>query len=210
MILKKTGKMYEPVHTRAFRFYMRTNIAPKALVWADNLTKKETAMSYTYNKMPKVAEITKAFRRAITKDIREHGLTWDDFANQIGLSRGTLENKLKPASPYDLTLTEAIHIIDITGDYGPLEEIARRYGFILCGEDGATRPRCDGDVVMSVTIGALDLGAVFGDLEKIVSEAVKDGQIDENEADAIEKVAYEIRKLAKQLEEIAKERKKEG
>ena len=162
-------------------------------------------MSYTYNKMPKVAEITKAFRRAVTKDIREHGLSWDDFAHQIGLSKGTLENKLKPASPYDLTITEAIHIIDITGDYAPLEEIARRYGFILCSPDG--EHVADGDPVSIVTIGTLELGVVFGELEKKVKEAIEDGEIDESEADSIGQIVYDIRKLAKRLEDFAKRAK---
>lgn len=159
-------------------------------------------ISYTYNKMAKIQELCKIIRGSIVKDVRRNGLSFADFAHEIGLSQGTLENKLKPASPHDVTVTELIHIMDITADYAPLEYIARRYGFILCKAE-EERSRIENTTAF-VTINTLDLGAVFGELERIVKEAIEDGQIDERESKEISDIAYEIRKLAKKLEEIAK------
>ena len=159
-------------------------------------------MSYTYNKMPKIQELCKLTRRAITKDIRRNGLSLEDFAHELGLSAGTLENKLKPASPYDLTITEFIHILDITADYELLEFLAKRYGFILCKPEDE-KPKVENPATF-VTINTLDLGSVFGELEKIVKEAIEDGVLDEEERNDIGEVAYQIRKLAKRLEESVK------
>lgn len=158
-------------------------------------------VSYTYNKMAKLQELCKIIRGSIVKDVRRNGLSFADFAHEIGLSQGTLENKLKPASPHDVTVTELIHIMDITADYAPLEYIARRYGFILCKAE-EERPSIENTTAF-VTINTLDLGAVFGELERIVKEAIEDGEIDESESKEISDIAYEIRKLAKRLEEIA-------
>jgi len=156
-------------------------------------------MSYTYNKMQKLKDLCKSIRATITKDIRSNGLSLEDFANEIGLSAGTLENKLKPASPYDFTITEFIHILDITGDYAPLEFLAKRYDFRLCKPD-TTKSECD-NLILAVTLKTFDLEELQGNLAKTIKEAIQDGEIDESEKEEIKNLAYELRKLAAELEE---------
>jgi len=159
-------------------------------------------MNYTHNKAPKDRELLKTIRRSIIKDIRRNGLTMEDFAHEIGLSEGTLENKLKPAmATSDVTISEFIHIMDLTADYSPLEYIAKRYGFTLCRPKTEESKKAD---AMDLAIKTLDLEATHGDLAKEVKEAVKDGVIDEQEKRAIKEKAYELRKLAAELEESVK------
>ena len=159
-------------------------------------------MSYTFNKMPKIHELCKLIKKVIVKDTRDNGFTREEFANEIGLSEGTLENKLKPASPYDLTLHEFIHILDLTGNYEPLEYIAKRYGFTLCRPD--TEPQESNDPITIVMLKALGLEEVQGDLAHTVKDAIQDGEIDEDEKRAIKDVAHKLRKLAAELQESLK------
>ena len=160
-------------------------------------------MSYTYNKAPKDRELLKAIRGVIVKDIRQNGLTMKDFAHEIGLSEGTLENKLKPAmATSDITISEFIHIMDITGNYYPLELIAKRYGFIL-SKPSVKKEEID-DLTVAVTIKTLGLEELHGLLAKTVKEAVKDGVLNNNEKEQIKDIAYQFRKLAAELEESMK------
>ncbi|WP_201335142.1 MULTISPECIES: phage regulatory CII family protein [unclassified Nitratiruptor] len=126
----------------------------------------------------------------------------EDFAHEIGLSEGTLENKLKPASPYDLTLTEFIHIMDITAAYSPLEYIAKRYGYTLCKPE--TNPQKSDDPVIAVTLQAFSLEEVQGSLAKTIKEAIADGVLDEAEKSQINDIAHQLRKLAAELQESLK------
>ncbi len=78
--------------------------------------------SYTHNKRPKDTKLCQTIRRSINISRKLQSFTWDDAANELGLSGGTLDNKLKPAKhENDITLSEFIHILEITGDYEPLE-----------------------------------------------------------------------------------------
>ncbi len=157
-------------------------------------------MSYTYNKAPKDRELLKTIRRSIVKDIRRNGFTMEDFAHEIGLSEGTLENKLKPAmATSDITLSEFIHIMDLTADYSPLEYITKRYGFTLCKPKIASQTA--NDPIINVVIHSLNLEEAQGDLAKAIKEAIKDGVLDEDEKKEIKDLAYELRKLAVSLEE---------
>jgi len=160
-------------------------------------------LSYTYNKAPKDRELLKTIRGSIIKDIRRNGLTMEDFAHEIGLSEGTLENKLKPAmATSDITISEFIHIMDITADYSPLELIAKRYGFRLSKPD--IKKEEAGDLAVAVTIKTLGMEELHGVLAKTVKEAIKDGVIDDGEKEQIKDIAYQFRKLAAELEESMK------
>ena len=161
-------------------------------------------MSYTYNKAPKNREILKAIRASITKDIRSNGLSLEEFAHEIGLSEGTLENKLKPSMhTSDITLAEFLHIIDITGDYKALELIAKRYGFVLA-KAKTTQTKTD-DIKTSVMLKTLNLESEHGKFAKVLQEALEDGVIDDDERNHMREVAYTLRKLALDLEETLKD-----
>ena len=69
--------------------------------------------------------------------IAHHGLgsgktlTAINAANELGLSHGTLEQKLKPSADNDITVTEWNHHLDLTGDFSTLEYFALKHGFEL-------------------------------------------------------------------------------
>ncbi len=159
-------------------------------------------MSYTFNKKPKDKELCKLISASITKDIRENGLDKEEFANSIGLSLGTLENKLKPSSPNDFTITELIDLMDTTGDYRVLEYIAGLYGFVL-QKAKTERSRCE-DTITHIVIGSLELESSLGDLASTIKDAIKDKKIDENEAKDIKQKTREVRKKAVNIEEFLK------
>ena len=159
-------------------------------------------MSYTYNKKQKDKELCKLISASITKDIRETGLDKEEFANSIGLSLGTLENKLKPSSPNDFTITELIDIMDTTGDYRVLEYIAGLYGFVL--SKATSEEKSFTDTITHIVISNFELEESLGDLAHTIKEAIKDEKIDEDEAKEIKKKTAEVRKKAVNIEEFLK------
>ena len=167
-------------------------------------TRKESIVSYTYNKAPKNREVLKAIRASITKDIRSNGLSLEEFAHEIGLSEGTLENKLKPSMhTSDITLAEFLHIIDITGDYKALELIAKRYGFILAKSEVSKTEKTD--LNTSVMLKTLSLESEQGRFAKVLKEALEDGVLDAVERKKMSDIAYTLRKLALEIEEELKD-----
>jgi len=163
-------------------------------------------MSYTFNKAPKDKDLLKLIRRAITKDIRENGLTEDDFANEIGLSAGTLANKFKPSCDTNvLSLDEFIHILDITADYEPLEYIAKRYGFTLCRPDDRGEQAEDPELV--VMRSALDIGSHLGRLDELARKILEDGIVDEDERRDYAQMLYELGKVVVQYEITLRQRR---
>ncbi len=163
-------------------------------------------MEYKYNKAPKDKDLLKLIKRAITKDMRANGLTEDDFANEIGLSAGTLANKLKPSCDTNvLSLDEFIHILDITADYEPLEYIAKRYGFTLCRPDERGEQAEDPELV--VIRSALDIGSHLGRLDELARKILEDGIVDEDEKRDYAQMLYELGKVVAQYEITLRQRR---
>ena len=163
-------------------------------------------MDYKYNKAPKDKDLLKLIRRAITKDRRANGLSPEDFANEIGLSAGTLENKLKPSCDVNvLSLDEFIHILDITADYEPLEYIAKRYGFTLCRPDERAGRIDDPEVV--VMRSALDIGSHLGRLDELARKILEDGIVDEDERRDYAQLLYELGQVVVQYEITLRQKK---
>jgi len=86
---------------------------------------------YIHNKQPKDINLLKILRRTISLDKKRNAFTTEDFANEIGLAPGTLDNKLKPSSDIDMTISEFIHILSITGDTSALDYIASLFDKVL-------------------------------------------------------------------------------
>lgn len=86
---------------------------------------------YLLNKQPKDPRFLAAFRKAFNKDRKNNSFTPEESANEMGLTIGTLEQKLKPSAENDITVTEWNHHLDITGDFSTLEYFAFKHGFEL-------------------------------------------------------------------------------
>ncbi|NPA64467.1 MAG: hypothetical protein GXO16_05790 [Epsilonproteobacteria bacterium] len=157
---------------------------------------------YQHNKAPKDRDLLKLIRKAIKKDCLRNGFDFEDFANELGLSAGTLDNKLKPSCDVNvLSLDEFIHILDITADYEPLEYIARRYGFRLCRPEGEIE-KPTGDLLDYLTQKVFQIVDEMGKLAQKTREAVRDGELSDQERKEIVDLAFHLRKLAAELEQI--------
>ena len=78
--------------------------------------------SYTENKRAKDTKLCQMITKTLTKDRRENSYSKEEQAEELGLNVGTLSNKLKTScNTSDVTLSEFIHLLEITGNYGPLE-----------------------------------------------------------------------------------------
>lgn len=86
---------------------------------------------YLFNKQTKDPRFLAAFRKSFNKDRIQNGFTYEESSNEMGLSRGTLEQKLKPSAENDITVTEWNHLLDLTGDFSTLEYFALKHGFEL-------------------------------------------------------------------------------
>ncbi len=91
-------------------------------------------MDYKYgtNKRPKEHGLLVAINKSIIEDCKRNNIDKEIFAKELGTTQGTLKNKLTRANTTnDFTLTEFIHIMEITGDYRPLKYIADMFDFTL-------------------------------------------------------------------------------
>lgn len=84
---------------------------------------------YVFNRQAKDPRFLTCFKKAFNKDRLRNGFTLDEAANEMGLSHGTLEQKLKPSAENDITVTEWSHHLDLTGDFSTLEYFALKHGF---------------------------------------------------------------------------------
>lgn len=67
-------------------------------------------------------------QKSIIKDIKRNDSTKEDFASEIGITKGTLENKWTFSNKInDFTIHELIHIMELTGDTSPLEYIGHMF-----------------------------------------------------------------------------------
>ena len=84
---------------------------------------------YVFNRQTKDPRFLVAFRKAFNKDRIQNGFSYEESANELGLSHGTLEQKLKPSAENDITVTEWSHHLDLTGAFSTLEYFALKHGF---------------------------------------------------------------------------------
>ncbi len=156
-------------------------------------TKKGYYVSHTYNKEPKDSKLLKVVRATINNDRKRNGFTMEEEANELGLTQGTLEQKLKPSAPLDLTVSEITHIIDLSGDYSILEYLANKYNFKLVKRD------CCEQSLMDLT-ALVDKAMIEGqDIFRVAKVALSDGNITDDEK---EKILKEIDDADKVHEEL--------
>ena len=87
--------------------------------------------AYTSNKAQKDSRFLTFFRKAFNKDRKLNGFSPEEAANELGISSGTLEQKLKPSAENDITVSEWSHHLDLTADFTTLEYFVQKHGFSL-------------------------------------------------------------------------------
>ena len=158
-------------------------------------------MSITYNKRPKDPKLCKLINKVIKRQRIEIDMTKEEIAHDLGLELGTLENKLKPSYPTgDLNLTEFIHFLELTGDYSALDYIAKEFDFTLIKNDDV-KASCK-----EIHILIDNLSMEEGDVFRSAKEALRDGEISEDEKikvsteiDQVVKAALELKKKLRDM-----------
>lgn len=86
---------------------------------------------YLANRQSKDSRFLAIFKKAHNKDRLRNSFTPEESANELGLSLGTLEQKLKPSADNDITVTEWNHHLELTADFSTLSYFAQKHGFLL-------------------------------------------------------------------------------
>lgn len=96
---------------------------------------------YIGNKRKKEHGLLVCIRKDILTYCKRKNIEKEDFAHIIGLaSWGSLENKLKRTKDdTDITVTELIHISEITGSHNPLKYLNEMFGFIMTSSESINK-----------------------------------------------------------------------
>lgn len=152
---------------------------------------------YINNKASKDAKLSQLIRKTITVNRKEIGLEFDDVAHELGMQPGTLQNKLKPAmQTNDMSITEFVHFLELTGDYAALEYIANKFDCVLVHKLEAHSNNTN--INMLVDAANIENAEVF----KAVKIAMLDGEITHEERDFILKEIDEAQKANAELKDL--------
>jgi len=152
---------------------------------------------YIHNKRPKEPKLCTMIRRSISLNRKELGLSFEDVANELGLSEGTLSNKLKPAkAENDMTLSEFIHFLELTGDLSSLEYIAGLFDMVLVKK--SVEKADVADINLLVDVANIKNSDVF----RVVKESMSDGVIDEDEQKSILEALEKVQKANARLKDL--------
>jgi len=152
---------------------------------------------FVHNKQPKDPSLCRLIRKTITVNRKELGLEFEDVAFELGLNQGTLSNKLKPSmATNDLSITEFIHFLELTGDYAALDYIADKFGMVLVAKKQAQAKISD--INLLVDMASMENNDVFS----VVKRAMADGVITPEEREAILKEINEAQKANAELKDL--------
>ena len=147
--------------------------------------------------------VTKAARETIRKYCLANGLGREDIADELGIVKGTLDNKLKMDPKNCFTVEEVLKLCELTDDDSILKTMCAERGLVVY--DPIETMADGGDVIGELIDGVFDIDAVTGNLAKQVKEAVADGKINANEADSLGEVFKMMRSIVRKLEIMLKE-----
>lgn len=147
----------------------------------------------------KNTNITEVIKHQISRHCIKSGSDREDIASQLGIMKGTLDNKLKP-SKIDSTFTieEVIELCKITDDDAVLKAMCEERGLMVF-DPIETMPD-GGNVISSLTFGVLDIDTMTGSLSGMVRNAIEDNEIDESEAFELMKALRELRAMERKIE----------
>lgn len=129
--------------------------------------------SYTQNKRPKDMTLCQMIRRTINKSRKDLGFTWEDAAHELGMSGGTLDNKLKPAKhENDLTVSEFIHVLETTGDLAALEYINKIFDLVAVPKTVGVKSAKN--ITHLVDMAMIENNDVFSEAKKDLEDGVID------------------------------------
>lgn len=151
----------------------------------------------------KNTNITEVIKHQISRHCIKTGSDREDVASQLGILKGTLDNKLKP-SKLDSTfnIEEVLGLCDITNDDAVLKAMCEERGLVVF-DPIETMPD-GGNVIHALMVGTLDIDAKTGGLSGLVRNAIEDNEITDEEAFELTKALRELRAMERKIEEMLK------
>lgn len=154
------------------------------------------------NKRKKEHGLLIVITKSINKFIKIANISRSTFATKIGISTdGYLSNKLKRTrDDTDITVTELIHIMEITNNYQPLKYINEMFGFVMMSSE--PDEHISAELLNQITDEAqIESNEFFATTKK----ANSDKQITVEEKEKMIKDGMEaLEKIKEQLEAIRK------
>jgi len=152
----------------------------------------------------KNTNVTNAAKESIRKYCLANNLGRDDIADELGIVKGTLDNKLKPSDLKScFTVEEVLKLCEVTDDDSIIKAMCAERGLITY-DPIETMPD-GGDIFAEVLNGVLTIDIETGNLSKVVHDALEDGVIDDDEAEAISNSLKALRSIERKLEIMLKE-----
>ena len=156
----------------------------------------------------KNSNVLKATKTLVRKYCLENGCTRHEIAEEFGILKGTLDNKLKASDAQSsLYVEEVLALSEITDDNSILKAMCAERGLVVF-DPIETMPD-GGDVLSGVLMGVLQIDVETGSLSKLVHEAMQDGKIDAGEAEDIATALASLRSIERKLEIMLKDNVKE-
>lgn len=135
-------------------------------------------------------------QKSIIKDIRRNDSTKEEFASEIGITKGTLENKWTFSNKInDFTIHELIHIMELTGDTSPLEYIGHMFDMAVISTN--TENVTSVEELNRLTDEAqMQSGESFATIKKASKDGVYTAEeIEDMKKESLETIEAEQRKL---------------
>ncbi len=135
-------------------------------------------------------------QKSIINDIKRNNSSKEEFASEIGITKGTLENKWTFSNKInDFTIHELIQIMELTGDTSPLEYIGHMFDMAVISTNTEKSTTVE-ELNMLTDEAQMQSGESFATIKK----ASKDGiytaeEIEDMKKESLEAIEAEQRKL---------------
>ena len=157
----------------------------------------------------KTKSVTKAMKESIRDYCLANSLGREDIADELGIAKGTLDNKLKLSNMMNFfTVEEVLEVCEITDDNAALKAMCKERGLVVF--DPINAMPNGGDVVSELMNGVLKIDVATGGLSRLVLEAMEDGEIDSEESSKISEILSTLRSLERTMEVMLKEHTKQN
>ena len=151
--------------------------------------------------------VTKAARESIRKYCLANGIGREDIADELGITKGTLDNKLKFDPKNSFNIEEVLKLCELMDDDSILKTMCAERGLVAF--DPIETMADGGDVVGEVVGSVLHIDIEIGKLAKVVHDALEDSILDEKEAEKIIMSLKALRSIERKLEVMLENNKKE-
>lgn len=151
---------------------------------------------YHQNKQPKDPRFLAAFRKSFNRDRLNNGFSIEESAHDLGMSRDTLDKKLKPSNDMnDITVTDWNHHLELSGEFSSLEYFALKHGYELNKLNLSTTCKSIPEINTQADRAMIE----FNEAWKEIKQSIEDGTLSEKEKIKTSSEIDESIKLLQQL-----------